>query len=56
MIVTPEAVEKRWAEVMAPTLHKGSGGQRQTGFDTAAYTQGFEEGKEHMRKTKSITA
>ena len=56
MIVTPEAVEKRWAEEMAPTLRKGSGGQRQTGFDTAAYTQGFEEGKEHMRKTKSITA
>lgn len=56
MIVTPEAVEKKWAEEMAPTMRKGSGGQRQTGFNADAYDKGYEEGKEHMRKTKSITA
>lgn len=54
MIVTPEAVEKKWAEEMEPGMRKGSGGQRHTRFNSSAYSQGYEEGKEHMRKTKSV--
>lgn len=54
MIITPEAVEQKWAEEMAPTLRKGSGGQRATGFDAEAYNAGEKEGREHMRQTKSL--
>ena len=54
MIVIPDAVEKKWAEEMAPGMRKGTGGQRNTGFNTSAYAQGYEEGKEHLRKTKSL--
>ena len=54
MIVIPDAVEKKWVEEMAPGMRKGTGGQRNTGFNTSAYAQGYEEGKEHLRKTKSL--
>ena len=54
MIVIPDAVEKKWAEEMVPGMRKGTGGQRQTSFNTSAYAQGYEEGKEHLRKTKSL--
>lgn len=54
MIVTPKEVEDVWEEKVKG-MKKGSGGQRFTnGVNYGAYMQGFEEGQEHMKKTKSL--
>lgn len=53
MIVTPQEVEDAWSEKLKG-MKKGTGGQRMGGIDFAAYMKGFEEGQEHMRKTKSL--
>lgn len=54
MIVTSKEVEDAWEEKVKG-MKKGSGGQRFTnGVNYGAYMQGFEEGQEHMRKTKSL--
>lgn len=54
MIVTPEEVIQQWDEKMAPTMKKGTGGVRMNGYSSKAYSQGYEEGKEHMRGVKSL--
>ena len=54
MILTPKEVEDAWEEKQKG-MKKGSGGQRFTnGINYGAYMQGYEEGQEHMRKTKSL--
>ncbi len=54
MIVTPKEVEDAWEE-RVKGMKKGSGGQRFTkGIEYATYMKGYEEGQEHMRKTKSL--
>ncbi len=54
MIVTPKEVEDAWEE-RVKGMKKSSGGQRFTnGVDYDVYMKGLEEGKEHMRKTKSL--
>lgn len=54
MIITLKEVEDAWEEKVKG-MKKGSGGQRFTnGVNYGAYMQGFEEGQEHMRKTKSL--
>lgn len=54
MIVTPEEVNNQWNEKIAPTMRKGTGGVRMKGYNSSAYSQGYEEGKEHMRSVKSL--
>ena len=53
MIITPQEVEDEWNKSIAPTLRKGHGGVRTYGSH-ACYQKGYEEGKEHMRTTKSL--
>lgn len=54
MIVTPKEVEDAWAE-KSKNMRAGHGGQRFTNrVDYDVYMKGLEEGKEHMRKTKSL--
>lgn len=53
MIVTPQEVEDAWSEKVKG-MREGTGGQRMRGVDYGAYKKGFEEGQEHMRKTKSL--
>lgn len=54
MIVTPREVEDAWEEKVKG-MKKGSGGQRfSKGVDYGAYLKGYEDGQEHMRKTKSL--
>lgn len=53
MIITPQEVEDEWNNTIAPTLRRGNGGVRTYGSD-ACYQKGYEEGKEHMRSTKSL--
>lgn len=54
MLITPKEVEDAWEEKVKG-MKKGSGGQRFTnGVNYGAYMQGYEEGQEHMRKTKSL--
>ena len=52
MIVTPQEVEDKWEEYSAG-FRKGKGGIR-TGGNSDCYEQGYREGKEHMRTTKSL--
>lgn len=54
MIVTPEEVIQQWDEKIAPIMKKGTGGVRMNGYSSKAYSQGYEEGKEHMRGVKSL--
>lgn len=54
MIVTPKEVEDAWEERIKG-MKKGSGGQRfSKGINYGAYLKGYEDGQEHMRKTKSL--
>ena len=53
MIITPQEVEDEWNNTIAPTLRRGHGGVRTYGSDSC-YQKGYEEGKEHMRSTKSL--
>lgn len=52
MIVTPQEVEDKWKEYSSG-FRKGRGGMR-TGGNSDCYEQGYREGKEHMRTTKSL--
>ena len=52
MIVTPQEVEDKWKEYSAG-FKKGRGGIR-NGGNSDCYEQGYREGKEHMRTTKSL--
>ena len=52
MIVTPQEVEDKWKEYSAG-FKKGRGGIR-NGGNYDCYEQGYREGKEHMRTTKSL--
>lgn len=53
MIVTPEAVQTAWDEKVKG-MTKARGGMKFKGYDGNAYQQGVQDGKEHMRKTKSL--